>query len=150
MTEFNYRYAPGAGARVLLGIQVSPDSEDRIEIQRKLSENYAMVDLSDNEVAVLHIRHMIGGRVAELKDERLFRVEFPERPGALSQFLDAVGGEFNISTFHYRNHGAAYGRVLVGLQVPVSELSKFKSKMNATGYRHWDETGNEAYQLFLK
>ena len=150
VTEFNYRLTPDSGARVLLGIQTAPDSDDRREIQQKLSSKYDIVDLSDNEVAVLHIRHMIGGRVEELDDERLFRVEFPERPGALGQFLDTMGAEFNISTFHYRNHGSAYGRVLIGLQVPIEELQEFKQRMSATGYRHWEETENPAYRWFLR
>lgn len=150
VTEFNYRYAPDAGARVLLGIQVAPGSDSRADIQTKLKNKYELVDLSDNEVAVLHIRHMIGGRVSGLEDERLFRVEFPERPGALGQFLDAMGTEFNISTFHYRNHGAAYGRVLIGLQVPDIELQRFRQKLKETGYRYWEETDNPAYQWFLR
>jgi threonine dehydratase len=93
---------------------------------------------------------MVGGRVESLNDERLYRVEFPERPGALANFLDAVGSVFNISTFHYRNHGSAYGRVLVGLQVPEVELTAFRSRLKEIGYRHWEETDNEAYQLFLR
>lgn len=148
VTEFNYRFTPDSGARVLLGLQVAP--EDRSEIQDKLAARYELTDLSDNEVAVLHIRHMIGGRVENLQDERLFRVEFPERPGALSQFLDAMGTDFNISTFHYRNHGSAYGRVLVGLQVPKGDLSSFRQKLSNTGYRYWDESENPAYLWFLR
>ena len=150
VTEFNYRLTPDSGARVLLGIQFAPGSDDREVIQEKLASRYELVDLSDNEVAVLHIRHMVGGRVAGLANERLFRVEFPERPGALGQFLDAMGAEFNISTFHYRNHGAADGRVLIGLEVPTDELGEFKQRMLRTGYRHWEETNNPAYQWFLR
>jgi threonine dehydratase len=149
VTEFNYRFAPGRGARVLVGIQTSSDPGDRAKLLTKLKQGYDIVDLSDNEVAVLHVRHMVGGRVESLNDERLYRVEFPERPGALANFLDAVGSVFNISTFHYRNHGSAYGRVLVGLQVPEVELTAFRSRLKEIGYRHWEETDNEAYQLFL-
>ncbi|MFN3235510.1 MAG: threonine ammonia-lyase, biosynthetic [Pseudomonadales bacterium] len=150
VTEFNYRYRQQDGARVLLGVQTAPDSKDREELMSKLARRYDLVDLSDNEVAVLHIRHMIGGRGMDLDNERLFRVEFPERPGALGQFLDAMGSEFNVSTFHYRNHGAAWGRVLVGLQVPDSELKAFREKITVTGYRHWEETSNPAYEWFLR
>ncbi|MFT7247063.1 MAG: threonine dehydratase [Candidatus Azotimanducaceae bacterium] len=150
VTEFNYRYSPDAGARVLVGIQTVADSVDRNNLLDKLSKHYDIVDLSDNEVAVLHVRHMIGGRVSQLEDERLFRVEFPERPGALGGFLDAVGSVFNISTFHYRNHGSAYGRVLVGLQMPDSELVAFRARLKEIGYRHWEETENPAYRLFLR
>jgi threonine dehydratase len=133
-----------------VGIQTIADSADRNSLLEKLSKHYDIVDLSDNEVAVLHVRHMIGGRVSQLEDERLFRVEFPERPGALGEFLDAVGSVFNISTFHYRNHGSAYGRVLVGMQVPESELAAFRARLKEIGYRHWEETENPAYRLFLR
>ncbi len=150
VTEFNYRYLSNSGAKVLLGVQTTPGSADRVELKDKLGKRYDFVDLSDNEVAVLHIRHMIGGRGLNLENEKLFRVEFPERPGALSQFLDAMGSEFNVSTFHYRNHGSAWGRVLVGLQVPDNELKAFKAKIVETGYRYWEETDNPAYQWFLK
>jgi threonine dehydratase len=150
VTEFNYRYAPGTAAKVLVGVQTNADSADRAKLLNGLSKNYDIVDLSDNEVAVLHVRHMVGGRAANMADERLFRVEFPERPGALANFLDAVGSTFNISTFHYRNHGSAYGRVLVGLQVPDSELAAFRSRLKDIGYRHWEETDNDAYRLFLR
>ncbi|MFT7305704.1 MAG: threonine dehydratase [Candidatus Azotimanducaceae bacterium] len=150
VTEFNYRYAPDVGARVLVGIQTVAGSEDRASLFAKLTKSYDIVDLSGNEVAVLHIRHMIGGRVASLENERLFRVEFPERPGALGSFLDSIGSAFNISTFHYRNHGSAYGRVLVGLQVPDAELAAFRLRLKEIGYRHWDESENPAYQLFLR
>lgn len=150
VTEFNYRFLPGAGARVLVGIQTTANTSDREKLLTKLRQGYDIVDLSENEVAVLHVRHMVGGRVASLEDERLFRVEFPERPGALANFLDAVGSVFNISTFHYRNHGSAYGRVLVGLQVPNEELAAFRTRLKKIGYRHWEETDNEAYRLFLR
>lgn len=150
VTEFNYRYSPNVGARVLVGVQTTAGSDDRVGLLEKLKKNYDIVDLSGNEVAVLHIRHMIGGRVCNLDNERLFRVEFPERHGALAGFLDAIGSAYNISTFHYRNHGSAYGRVLVGLQVPDAELAAFRSRLKEIGYRHWDESENPAYRLFLR
>ena len=108
-----------------------------------------MIDLSDNEVAVLHIRHMVGGAAGGLKDEHLFRFEFPERPGALLQFLTVLGTELNITMFHYRNHGSAYGRVLVGIQIPRKEMAKFRQGLGEIGYRFWEETDNPAYQQFL-
>ena len=149
ITEFNYRYADKAGAHVLVGIQTAADRRDREELIEALRRKYDIVDLSGNEIAVLHVRHMVGGRAAGILDERLFRFEFPERPGALLKFLKVLGSQFNISMFHYRNHGSAYGRVLVGIQVPDSELSRFRQGLSKINYRHWEETGNPAYQLFL-
>ena len=105
--------------------------------------------MSDNEAAKLHIRHMVGGRTQALANERVFRFEFPERPGALMKFLDLLGGRWNISMFHYRNHGADYGRVLIGMQVPESEMKPFTECLKTIGYRYWDETNNVAYQTFL-
>ncbi|MEJ6591952.1 MAG: threonine ammonia-lyase, biosynthetic, partial [SAR86 cluster bacterium] len=109
----------------------------------------SVVDLSENEVAVLHVRPMVGGRAEVAEHERLFRFEFPERPGALLGFLTGLGKDFNISMFHYRNHGSAYGRVLVGIQVPGPEMNRFKTSLAEIGFRWWDETDNPAYQLFL-
>jgi threonine dehydratase len=154
ITEFNYRYAgaipaAGAGAHVLVGIQTAEDEVDRKQLVQKIRKDYDVVDLSDNEVAVLHIRHMVGGRVPGLECERLFRFEFPERPGALLSFLNVLGSDFNISMFHYRNHGAAEGRVLVGIQVPDGEMKKFRDDLEEIGYRCWEETDNPAYRLFL-
>jgi threonine dehydratase len=149
ITEFNYRYAGTGGARVLAGIQTAEDRHDRETLIASLRQDYAIVDLSDNEVAVLHVRHMVGGRAAGLKDERLFRFEFPERPGALLRFLSVLGTDFNISMFHYRNHGSAEGRVLAGIQVPESHMGKFKRDLHTIGYRFWEETDNPAYRLFL-
>jgi threonine dehydratase len=113
-----------------------------------LSKRYEITDLSSNEVAVLHVRHMVGGR-AFVPNEKLFRFEFPEKPGALLTFLDVLGEQYNISMFHYRNHGAAFGRVLVGIQVPDSEMQNFMKDLKKIGYRFWDETANPAYGLFL-
>ena len=108
------------------------------------------MDLSNNEMAKLHVRHMVGGRSAGVANERLFRFEFPERPGALLDFLNAIGTDWNISLFHYRNHGADTGRVLVGMQVPAAEMGAFRDFLGNLGYRYWDESKNPAYRLFLR
>jgi threonine dehydratase len=107
------------------------------------------LDLSDNEMAKLHLRHLVGGRAPEVDNEILYRFEFPERPGALMNFLNSMSHSWNISLFHYRNHGADYGRVLVGMQVPRQDKKAFAKFLNTLGYRYWDETGNPAYRLFL-
>ena len=150
ITEFNYRYAPGAEAQIFVGVQLAggrPEKEALIAELRGLG--YPLVDLTDNEVAKLHVRYMVGGRVPGLADERLLRFEFPERPGALLKFLDSLGVTWNISLFHYRNHGADYGRVLAGIQVPEAERGQFAAALADLGYEHVDETDNAAYRLFL-
>jgi threonine dehydratase len=149
ITEFNYRYASTAGAQVLVGIQTHPQDKDRQLVLERLAGRYEVVDLSDNELAILHVRHMVGGRAVIAADEHLFRFEFPERPGALLRFLTVLGKDFNISMFHYRNHGSAYGRVLVGIQVPTADMVRFKAYLADIGYRSWEETANPAYRLFL-
>ena len=149
ITEFNYRYANKAGAHVLVGIQTRSDEADRAGLLARLGNKYEIVDLSDNEVAVLHVRHMVGGRSAGLKNEKLFRIEFPERPGALLRFLTGLGNRHNISLFHYRNHGSAWGRVLVGVQVPDEEMKTFRQVLDKIGFRYWNESDNPAYRLFL-
>lgn len=151
ITEFNYRFADDALARVFVGLTVTPNSDDLPQLCGKLEGmGYSVEDLTDNETAKLHIRYMVGGHAAEaLGDEMVFRVEFPERPGALLTFLDALGTEFNISLFHYRNHGAAYGRILVGLRVPPGRRSALRTVLAGVGYRHWEETDNPAYQMYL-
>jgi threonine dehydratase len=149
ITEFNYRYVSHRKAKVLVGIQTSGSRDDRDKIVDRLEKNYEVIDLSENEVAVLHIRHMVGGTGGGLIDEHLFRFEFPERPGALLKFLAVLGSDLNISMFHYRNHGSAYGRVLVGIQIPRNEMAKFKKGLAEVGYRYWEETDNPAYQQFL-
>ena len=147
ITEFNYRFIRPGSAHVLVGIQTTP-GEDRGELIEKLRQRYEVQDLSNNEVAVLHVRHMVGG-AADIDDEKLFRFEFPEKPGALLKFLTVLGNQFNISMFHYRNHGAAYGRVLVGIQIPDSEMGAFLGKLARLNYRFWNETDNPAYHQFL-
>jgi threonine dehydratase len=118
---------------------------------QKLRElDYPVIDLTDNEMAKMHIRYMVGGRSDLVSDERLFRFEFPERPGALLRFLNRLGDRWNISLFHYRNHGAAYGRVLAGIQVPAKDNDALKQFLADVGYVHCEETENPAYRLFLK
>jgi threonine dehydratase len=149
VTEFNYRYAPGQEAHVFLGVAVSGREETQ-KILALLSRNsMRAADLSDNELAKLHVRHLVGGRT-QAKDEMLYRFEFPERPGALMKFLDAMRSDWNISLFHYRNHGADYGRVLVGIQVPKHEQRAFTRFLRELGYPCADETRNPAYRLFLR
>ena len=124
--------------------------QERADIQAQLRvKDYQVTDLTDDEIAKLHIRHLIGGQ-AHLPDERLFRVEFPERPGALLNFLEKLGQTFNISLFHYRNHGAAEGRVLVGLQAADHTDAQLNEVLTAIGYPVQDVTDSVAYQLFLK
>ena len=148
ITEFNYRFADQASAQVLVGIQTVP-GEDRQRLIDRLAKHYPVVDLSANEVAVLHVRHMVGG-VADIGDEKLYRFDFPEKPGALLKFLTVLGNDFNISMFHYRNHGAAYGRVLVGIQVPGQQQEQFERQLENIEYRYWNESTNPAYYQFLR
>ena len=113
-------------------------------------QGYGVLDLTDNETAKLHLRHMVGGRLSEdIEDEMVFRVEFPERPGSLLQFLNALGKDYSISLFHYRNHGAAYGRILVGMQVPQGKRTALRKALDKLGYRFWEETDNPAYLEYL-
>jgi len=150
ITEFNYRYADPANAHVFAGVQLSNGETERHDLVDTLrGEGYPVVDLTDNEMAKLHIRHMVGGRAQNLDNELIYRFEFPERPGALLKFLSHMGKRWNISLFHYRNHGAAYGRVLVGMQVPGEERGKLKTFLDELGYLYWEEIGNPAYSLFL-
>jgi threonine dehydratase len=150
ITEFNYRYAHADEAHVFAGIQLSEGAAEKDELIAKLKEkNYPVMDMTDNEMAKMHIRHLVGGHVAGLENEIVYRFEFPERPGALLDFLTRIGKRWNISLFHYRNHGAAYGRVLVGLQVIKNERKSLNTYLDELGYPYWDETDNPAYQLFL-
>jgi threonine dehydratase len=151
ITEFNYRYAPGAKARIFVGVSLQRGLAEAAEIAALLeAQGYPALDLSGNELAKLHVRHLVGGQVAGLKDELLYRFEFPERPGALMSFLQAIGDLWNISLFHYRNHGSDYGRVLAGVQVPDADRAEFARHLAKLGYTFWDETANPAYRLFLK
>jgi threonine dehydratase len=150
ITEFNYRYSDAKDAQVFAGIQLSEGFVEKEELIVKLKDKgYPVVDMSDNEMAKVHVRHLVGGRISGLEDETLYRFEFPERPGALLGFLTSIGKRWNISLFHYRNHGAAYGRVLVGLQIPPGESKELTSYLDELGYPYWEETDNPAYALFL-
>jgi len=149
VTEFNYRYSDAADAQIFVGVKMSGEDEKAAFLTGLKDKGYALLDLTDNEMAKLHISHMVGGRASGVHDERIFRFEFPERPGALLTFLKAVGRQWNISLFHYRNHGAANGQVLAGLQVPASEEAAFKEFLDGVGYDYWDESDNPAYTLFL-
>lgn len=151
ITEFNYRFADRGSAQVFVGLSVVPGGDDLAGLLGQLHDKgYDCVDLTENEVAKLHVRYMVGGHAPScVSDERVYRVEFPERPGALAGFLSGLGQGWNISMFHYRNHGAAFGRILVGVQVPQRERRAFEKVLNGIGYRYWDETENAAYQLYL-
>lgn len=150
ITEFNYRYTNAQQAKVFVGIQTKADINDKLTLFKGLADkNYDTVDLSDNEMAILHVRYMVGGAAPNVENECTFRFEFPERPGALMKFLNHLGQRWNISMFHYRNHGAAFGRVLVGIQVPKTQLNQLNSYLDEIGYPYWDETKNPAYQEFL-
>jgi len=151
VTEFNYRFADNKSAHIFVGMQVSPAANDLTDLLAQLtSQGYPVVDMTDNEMAKLHVRHMVGGHApSAVNNEIIFRFEFPERPGALMQFLNVLGERWNISMFHYRNHGAAFGRVLVGMQVPAGERQELEKYLKELNYEYKEETGNEAYQLFL-
>jgi threonine dehydratase len=149
VTEFNYRIADARVAHVFVGIQVT-DRDEAHAIARNFEvSGFPTLDLTDDELAKLHIRHLVGGRSPLARDELLYRFEFPERPGALVRFLSSMNAGWNISLFHYRNHGADYGRILVGLQVPATDHAAFQSFLNTLGYRFWDESRHPAYRLFL-
>ncbi|MDG0979736.1 MAG: threonine ammonia-lyase, biosynthetic [Halieaceae bacterium] len=151
ITEFNYRYSDASQARVFVGLSVNPAGDDLERLLSSLRETgYEVEDLTDNEMAKLHVRFMVGGHVPlQAGQELVYRFEFPERPGALAKFLSVLGQRWNISLFHYRNHGAAYGRVLVGFQASKKDESLLEEAFNRLGYRFWNETNNTAYQQFL-
>jgi threonine dehydratase len=150
ITEFNYRYADPKQAHVFAGVQLQHGDSERHKLVKMLrDEGYPVTDLTDSELAKLHVRHMVGGRVPGLRDELLYRFQFPERPGALLNFLVSMGKRWNISLFHYRNHGADYGRVLVGVQVPASSRGEFRKSLDKLGYVYQEETDCLAYNLFL-
>ena len=150
ITEFNYRYNDNRKAHVFVGVQLRNGTQERKELLATLrAANYLVADLSDNELAKLHVRHMVGGPSSGIANERLFRFEFPERPGALIDFLQAVGTDWNISLFHYRNHGSDFGRILAGIDVPENETDQLKAHLAELGYAHWEESDNPAYTMFL-
>ncbi len=150
ITEFNYRYHSEGEAHIFVGVQTHPENDPRQALVEGLrAQGFPVLDLTDNELAKLHIRHMVGGHAAGVGNEMVLRFEFPERPGALFNFLQKLGGRWNISMFHYRNHGAADGRVLAALQVPDDERHLVPAALDAIGYPYWDESDNPAYRLFL-
>lgn len=150
ITEFNYRYADASKAHIFVGVQLTNGRQESDELmQEMLNAGFAVVNLSTNEMAKLHVRHMVGGRSTGVANERLFRFEFPERPGALLDFLNAIGTKWNISLFHYRNHGSDHGRVLAGIDVPQDETDELEVHLAKLGYAHWEESDNPAYTMFL-
>ena len=149
ITEFNYRYANSKEAHVFVGVQVKDQSETTKLVATLEKHKLPTLNFTDNEMAKLHVRHLVGGHAPGVQDEILFRFEFPERPGALMTFLNSMNHSWNISLFHYRNHGADYGRVLIGMQVPHHDKKALRTFLDGLGYRYWDESDNPAYKLFL-
>jgi threonine dehydratase len=149
LTEFNYRFADASQAHVFVGLQIADSSElvDTVFALRSLG--YETIDLTDNEVAKLHVRHMVGGKAAQVVSETVLNFQFPERPGALMNFLQRMGERWNISLFHYRNHGADFSRVLVGMQVPDTEGAEFRRFLDELEYPYTDESANPAIGMFL-
>jgi threonine dehydratase len=149
VTEFNYRYNTSEKAHIFVGIQLNDNEKPSDLINYFNEHNYNALDLSSNEMAKLHIRYMVGGKSKLITNEKLYRFQFPERPKALLNFLSKLGSIFNISLFHYRNHGAAYGRILIGIQIQEEKLDLFKNLLTEINYVYFDETNNPAYKLFL-
>ncbi|MGH8286590.1 MAG: threonine ammonia-lyase, biosynthetic, partial [Steroidobacteraceae bacterium] len=150
VTEFNYRFESARAAQIFVGFGLSQGAAEREEVVRRLrAANYAVTDMTDNEMAKLHVRYMVGGHARGIENELLYRFEFPERPGALLRFLQSIGSRWNISLFHYRNHGSDYGRVLAGIQVPAAERAEFVRHLDELHYGYTDETANPAYRMFL-
>ena len=150
VTEFNYRYARADRAEIFVGFGLTGGRDEERALEAAIrAAGFPVTDMSSNEMAKLHVRYMVGGQAAGLKAERLFRFEFPERPGALLGFLKAVGTDWNISLFHYRNHGSDYGRVLAGIQVPPASDREFVRHLTELGYAYVEETNNPAYRIFL-
>ena len=149
ITEFNYRFSDPKEAHIFVGLAISNSMETGKLIYDLATQRLNAIDLTDNEMAKLHLRHLVGGRAPQAEHEVVYRFEFPEKPGALMKFLDSMGHDWNISLFHYRNHGADFGRVLVGIQVPPNEQTEFLAFLKDLGYPYWEETQNPAYKLFL-
>ena len=150
VTEFNYRLASRDEAHVFVGLEVSGLAEAREIAASLAARGYAAVDLTEDDLAKTHVRHMVGGRAVDVASEVLFRFEFPERPGALLEFLSSLGARWNITLFHYRSHGDAFGRVLCGLEVPVAERPELQARLADLGFAHAEETENAAARLFLR
>jgi threonine dehydratase len=150
VTEFSYRYGDLQAAQIFVSLALTQGRPERDRLLQSIAAGgFAARDMTDNEMAKLHVRYMVGGRARGLTDERLYRFEFPERPGALLKFLQAIGAGWNISLFHYRNHGSDYGRVLAGIQVPLETRTDFLLHLNELHYAYTEETDNPAYKIFL-
>jgi threonine dehydratase len=149
VTEFNYRLSGRQQAHIFVGFATQSRQDGSALMAQLALAGYETVDLTDNELAKLHVRHMVGGHAPEVRNERLCRFEFPERPGALAQFLEKLGGRWNISLFHYRNHGADFGRVLAGFEVTDDELPAFRAFLDELAYPYTPEYENPAYRFFL-
>ncbi|MFC5459628.1 threonine ammonia-lyase, biosynthetic [Massilia niabensis] len=149
VTEFNYRISDARQAHIFVGVQVGSRSESSLLARTFEQHDFPTLDLTHDELAKLHVRHLVGGKSTLAQDELLYRFEFPERPGALMRFLDSMAPNWNISLFHYRNQGGDVGRILVGLQVPGGEMDEFRQFLATLGYRYWDESSNPVYKLFL-
>jgi len=149
LTEFNYRIADDREAHIFVGVQIENRADAVRMVQTFEGCGFKTLDLTDNELAKLHLRHMVGGRSPLAENELLYRFEFPERPGALMKFVTSMSPNWNISLFHYRNHGSDWGRIVVGMQVPPQEMDEWQAFLETIGYRYWDENQNPAYKLFL-
>lgn len=149
VTEFVYRISDAREAHVFVGLQISNREESPALAKHFEKNGFRALDLTHDELAKLHIRHLVGGKSPLADDELLYRFEFPERPGALMRFLNSMAPNWNISLFHYRNQGGDVGRIVVGLQVPTKEMKAFRAFLATLGYRYWDESENPAYKLFL-
>ena len=149
ISEFNYRIADEQQAHIFVGVKVKNRADAKEIVQNFEQSGFKTLDLTDDELSKMHVRHMVGGKSMLAHDELLYRFEFPERPGALTNFVSAMSPNWNISLFHYRNHGADYGRIVIGMQVPQAETTQWKAFLKTLGYRYWDESSNPAYKLFL-
>jgi threonine dehydratase len=151
VTEFNYRYSDETEAQIFVGIKLPGGQKEKISLMKNFRhKGYPVADMSENDTAKLHIRHMVGGRPKNIASEQLYRFQFPEKPGALLNFLNHLGERWNISLFHYRNHGSAFGRVLCGIQVPKTDIKKFQDFLGRLGYPYWPESDNSVYKTFLR
>ncbi len=149
LTEFNYRIASEKEAQIFVGVQLQ-NRADGVKIAETITNcGFPIIDLTDDELTKMHLRHMVGGRSPLAHNELLYRFEFPERPGALMQFVNSMSPNWNISLFHYRNNGSDYGRIVVGMQVPPEEIQDWQAFLDTLGYQYWDENKNPAYKLFL-
>ncbi|MGK7930106.1 MAG: threonine ammonia-lyase, biosynthetic [Microcystaceae cyanobacterium] len=149
LTEFNYRIADDKEAHIFVGVQIENKAEAAAMVEKFEANGLKTLDLTDDELTKLHLRHMVGGRSPLAKNELLYRFAFPEYPGALMKFVASMSPNWNISVFHYRNNGSDYGRIVVGIQVPPNEMKEWQEFLDTLGYRYWDESDNPAYHLFL-